>query len=598
MLYTFLSFLPILIILVLMIGFNIASKYALSIALVIALICVYFIWDIDALRLSAYVVYGCLKALDIIIIIFGAILILNTLEVSGAMAVINRGFNNITTDRRIQVIIIGFGFVSFIEGAAGFGTPPALGAPLLVSLGFPPLAAAMSTLILDTATGSFGAVGTPMVAIQNSLTGMVASTLPNTSLATFVNETSITTALIHSLAGFIFPAFVVLMVVRLFGKERSFKPALPAIPFALAASAFVLVPYYLVARFGGYELPSLIGGIIGLALMIVCAKKKILTPKTSWDFATSGDGGDYPRAMASISKDASTNGSQNGVLVERNSHSTSSSSGAGAKSKIHSTASSAASSTSNTATKKQISLLAAWTPYIIISIILVITRIPSLGLQEPLKSLELVLPSVFGVADTRYVFRYAYLPGIIPFMLVAIITFIMYKMSTKEVSTAIRGALRQTSSALIPMCAGVALVQVMLHTTNNPSGILPMLTLMANSFASISGKAYIIVAPLIGVLGAFFSGSNTVSNILFSGLQFQTAILTHIPPAIIVALQNVGGAIGHMVCINSIVACCATVGLLGRGESLLLKYNLLPAILYCALSVLVAVALISLNFSG
>lgn len=239
-------------------------------------------------------------------------------------------------------------------------------------------------------------------------------------------------------------------------------------------------------------------------------------------------------------------------------------------------------------TNSKMSLVMAWAPYALIAIILVVTRIPAFGLKNILLSLNVKFPALFGVEGTAYVFKYAYLPGIIPFMLVAILTFFMHKMKAAEFKDAIAITFNQTKAAAIPLCAGVALVQLMLHTNNNPLHLESMINIMATFFADISGKAYVVVAPVIGIIGAFFSGSNTVSNILFAALQFQTAIAVHLDPVIIVALQNLGGAIGNMICINNIVAVCATVGLLGHGESRLLKYNLLPCMIYCIFAIIIA----------
>ena len=90
----------------------------------------------DLMTTVAYSLSGLLNSLDVLIIIFGAILVMNTLKRSGGMLSINNGFKMVGQDARIQAIIIGWMFVSFIEGAAGFGTPAALAGPLLVSLGF------------------------------------------------------------------------------------------------------------------------------------------------------------------------------------------------------------------------------------------------------------------------------------------------------------------------------------------------------------------------------------------------------------------------------------------------------------------------------
>ena len=132
------AFLPILFTIVMMAVFFWPAVKVMPVAWVVALSIAYFVWGMEPLRLAASTVYGFLSAFNILIIIFGAVLILNTLKKSGAMAAINNGFYGITTDRRVQAIIIGWMFGSFIEGAAGFGTPAALAGPLMVGLGFPP----------------------------------------------------------------------------------------------------------------------------------------------------------------------------------------------------------------------------------------------------------------------------------------------------------------------------------------------------------------------------------------------------------------------------------------------------------------------------
>ena len=153
------AFIPIALTLVLMMAFNWKAKNCLMLSWLLACGLGYAFWDIDLFSLLAGSVYGLLSSIDVIIIITGAVLLMNTLKASGATAAINRGFRNINPDKRVQAVIIGFSFCSFIESAAGFGTPAALAGPLLVSLGFPPLAAAMITLIFDSTAVSFGAVG-------------------------------------------------------------------------------------------------------------------------------------------------------------------------------------------------------------------------------------------------------------------------------------------------------------------------------------------------------------------------------------------------------------------------------------------------------
>ena len=163
------AFVPIVFCVVVMAAFNWPAKYALPVSWLLACIFGFIFWDMDLLSLTAYSISGLLNSIDVLIIITGAILVMNTLKMSGAMATINNGFKSISPDGRIQTIIIGFLFVSFLEAAAGFGTPAALAAPLLASLGCPPLGAAVVALICDTAAVSFGAIGTPVITSINCL---------------------------------------------------------------------------------------------------------------------------------------------------------------------------------------------------------------------------------------------------------------------------------------------------------------------------------------------------------------------------------------------------------------------------------------------
>lgn len=541
--HTVLAFLPIVVILVLMIGFKKSSKISLSLALGLSILIALFGWQMKGIDVSAYVLFGFLKAFDILVIVFGAILILNTLKFSGGMNSINRAFSAISTDRRVQVIIIGWAFGAFIEGAAGFGTPAALAAPLLIGLGFPALAAAMSALILNSSPVSFGAVGTPTNGIQTT----IASLVGNDQIAAYMQEVTVLTAIIHSVAAMFIPTLVVFLLVKFFGKNKSFKDALPILPFSLFSSIMFIIPYFLIAKFGGFEIPSLIGGLVCLGILVLSAKIGFLTPKTSWDFDTQDK---WPSFWVGAHKDETHQD------------------------------------------EKKVNIILAWTPYILISLILVLTRIPQLGIKSYLTSLKISFPEIFGVAHTAYSFAYGYLPGIIPFILVAILTIFLHKMNFQETTQAWKATFKQVGAAVIPLCAGVGMVQLMLNTGNNPADLDSMLRMMAKFFADISGEAYVVVAPLIGVLGAFFSGSNTVSNILFAPLQYEAATLVGLKTQVIMALQNVGGAAGNMICINNIVAVCATVGLIGKGEHRLLTYNILPCIFYCIIAIGVAIFLL------
>ena len=169
-------------------------------------------------------------------------------------------------------------------------------------------------------------------------------------------------------------------------------------------------------------------------------------------------------------------------------------------------------------------------------------------------------------------------------------------MSKHEAKVAIKDSFCQISGAAIALLFGVAMVNLYRYTSNANIGAKvastvidtfdytnsSMLYVMADALANIFHGAYFIIAPFIGVLGAFMSGSCTVSNTLFASLQFETASLLGMSQVLIVALQNCGGAIGNMVCINNIVSVCATTGTSGN-EGKLIKTNIIPCIIYCAI---------------
>ena len=139
---------------------------------VVAALLALFVWQVPALRVVAASLQGLVITFDILLIVFGAILLLNTLKHSGALAVIKDSFSAISPDPRIQIVIIVWMFGAFIEGAAGFGTAAAILAPLLVALGFPAMSAVMLGMTLQSTPVTFGAAGTPvLVGLAGGLDG-------------------------------------------------------------------------------------------------------------------------------------------------------------------------------------------------------------------------------------------------------------------------------------------------------------------------------------------------------------------------------------------------------------------------------------------
>jgi lactate permease len=328
---------------------------------------------------------------------------------------------------------------------------------------------------------------------------------------------------------------VVCFLTRYFGRNRSWREGLGVWKFSLFASVSFLVPYLATAFLIGEEFPSLIGGLIGLAIIVSGAKRGWFMPEQTWDF-----------------------GPQSGWDKEW---------------------------TGQIATeearefKPTMSLMRAWTPYVLIGLILVLTRVSFLPFRAWLSSVTVSWPHILGYETVNIAIQPLFLPGVVPFMLVALITIVIHGMKAEKVKAAWGDSVRRMKSPTIALFFAVALVEIFRQSANNTLGYPSMPLTMAETTAALAGNSWPFFASYVGALGAFITGSNTVSDLLFSEFQYGIASELNISRQIIVALQVVGGAMGNMVCIHNIVAVSATVGLVGM-EGVIIRRNVIPMLLY------------------
>ena len=533
----FFACIPIIVIFLLMVNLRWPATKAMPVSWIVAVIIAFTVWENPVNLLVAASINGLFVAFQILLIVLGALVLLFTLRESGAMAAINSGFADISNDKRIQAIIIAWLFGGFIESSAGFGTPAALAAPLLLSLGFPALAAVMVALIANSTPVSFGAVGTPtIIGIGSSLNlpeVIDALAANNLSFTDFIHQIGFWTALLHSLAGIFVPLFMVAMMTRFFGEKRSFVEGLRIWPYAIFTGLAFVVPYVLVAWLLGPEFPSIFGSLIGLILVIPATKAGFLVPGDTWDFPNKDKWektwfGSIPSVPSG--------------------------------------------------TDHTISLFRSWLPYLLIGFLLVLTRVKELPVMELIKSVSIGYQNLLGTG-IKNDFPLLYNPGIIPFILISILCIPLYKMNRKMVLEAWTDAGKRLINPAIALVFAVALVQVMIQSGHNEAGLAGMPIVMAGYITDVVKQAWPVVAPFVGALGAFMAGSNTVSNMMFAMFQYSIAGQLEISHILIVSLQSVGGAIGNMICIHNIIAACATVGLTGV-EGILIKRNLIPVTIY------------------
>ncbi|NPV87689.1 MAG: L-lactate permease [Anaerolineae bacterium] len=162
------------------------------------------------------------------------------------------------------------------------------------------------------------------------------------------------------------------------------------------------------------------------------------------------------------------------------------------------------------------------------------------------------------------VFRLWMHPGT-SILITALVSYVVYRLSGLAQAGAMRSAARATWKAAAPTSIGV-IATVGLATMMDHCG---MSMLLAQGLADSMGAVFPIVSPLVGMLGAFATGSNNNSNVLFVSLQKNVALLLHINPLILIATQTTGGALGSMIAPAKLIVGCSTVNLLGKeGEAL------------------------------
>ncbi|ADJ15329.1 L-lactate permease [Halalkalicoccus jeotgali B3] len=543
---------------VLLVGLLWPATRAMPIAWIIALGVGFFAWNMPPDWLAAASITGVMTALEILWIVFGALLLLYTLMQAGAFDRINQGFATISDDRRVQIVLLGFFLATFIEGAAGFGTPAAVVAPLLLGLGFPALAAVIAAIIGHVIAVTYGAVGTPIiVGIQDPLASAgfqdeIAQggyTVPEYS-----TEVAAWAATYHTLVGFVMPLFAVGMVVYFFGdrNERSLSPAWEVAPLCLASGIAFAVPYWLSAWFFTAEFPSLIGSMVGGAIIVSVLKAGYLLPDSHWDFP--------PRSEWPSHWVGTIEPGENGATTGRPNKATATDGGI--------------------PSGPEMSLARAWSPYVLVVVLLVVTRAVgpiSSFINRPAFIVE--WQEILGTGISGSI-AWMNVPG---FWLIvsAVLAIPIFGMSGGQVSAAWREAGQKIVSPLIALIFVIAMVQVMINSGAHPGAPAggSMIVVLATATADLLGPVYPAVAALIGALGAAMAGSNTVSNITFGGFQFEAAQQLGLPTQIIVGAQAVGGAIGNLVAIHNVVAALATVGLVGQ-EGRVMRLNLIPLVYY------------------
>jgi L-lactate permease len=538
------------------------------------------------------------------------------MEATYCLPFMMREMKALTGGHPVAELMLMFSFAYMVEGASGFGTPVALGAPMLVNLGHPPVESVVILLIFNTFATVWGAVGTPIWFGYGGL-GLTDDDLV---------EVSKKAAVCLAVSAFCLVPLALTILVP-------WKAVQANIFFVAGALLTCVGPSLGIAYAGSYEFPSLIGGMIGCLGTAVLIKCKV--GLTALDDENLEELGRDVEHIASVSENS---------LVRKDPTSTSSltektDTEVGAKRKLE-TAVSALSDgpdTTEVAVEKRTvatdaggssdenderpivddSPIAAnlndtvddhlgprksWregylqdiilrtAPIWAVVLILIITRVEQIGVKEYLTELEPYFSIHFGTYGTfrlsvsivlqlrdiltypnlNWKYELLYLPFLMPFVLVSCMTMFIFRKGAIHGPFAIAKVVAsRLANPAIALLGALVLVQLMIR-----SGTAAPAFILGNVLADWFQEAFIIIAPLLGALGSFFSGSTTVSNLTFGDIDKIAAESIGLSVTSMLALQAVGGSAGNGICLNNIIAACAVVGLdIGEGKILMKTFK-------------------------
>jgi lactate permease len=470
----------------------------------------------DPNLVNATVVNGTLSALTPISIIWGAILLAQTMRRSGAEGIIDGWLKEVSPNPVAQLMIVGWAFPFMLEGASGFGTPAAIAAPLLVGLGFEPVRVAIFTLITNALPNTFGAVGTP---IWFGFSQVLLS--PSEILSV-----SWKSALVQTVAALFIPVVALRFVVGWAEIRQN-------LVFIYLSILSCILPKLFLSRFN-YEFPSLIGGAVGLCLSVLMAKWQIGLARIHVG----------PKAVFN-------------------------------------------------AFPEHRQRIRAFAPYLMLIATLVITRVRflpirawlnaespamrldlgSLGIFSASVALVLKLEAIFGTSS-GWSYGALFVPALIPFVVVVLLSIPLLKIDLRALKMVLTDTTTRLSGPTITLVGALIMVQLMTLGDDRAQT-----TIIGRTFASATGRSWPFFAPLLGALGAFFSGSATISNLTFAGIQDSIARTLGFDRTSILALQSVGAAMGNMVAISNIVAVASVLDLVNQ-EGFILKRTAIPLVFY------------------
>lgn len=499
--------------------FRLKGSVAATITVALALLVALFAYQMPAATAFASLVYGFFYGLwPIAWIIIGAVFLYKISVKTGQFNIIRSSILSITEDQRLQMLLVGFAFGTFLEGAAGFGAPVAITAALLVGLGFKPLYAAGLCLIVNTAPVAFGAMGIPII-----VAGQVSG---------------VDTMEISQMVGRQLPFMVPIVLFWIMGIMDSWRGIKETWPAVIVAGGSFALAQYLTSNFVGPELPDITAAIAALVSLTILLK--FWKPKHIFRFsATEGNVDDSLLAdqqqqysLGQIAKAWSPFMILTVMVTIW----------------------------SIKPFKDLFSKDGALNDWVI--------SIPVPYVHQLVQKMP---PVVAEIKDYDAIFKFDWFSATgTAIFIAALITILFLKMQPKQAVLTFAETLNELKTPIYSI--GMVLAFAFIA---NYSGMSATLALAL----AHTGKAFTFFSPFLGWIGVFLTGSDTSANALFAALQATTAQQIGVPEVLLVAANTSGGVTGKMISPQSIAIACAAVGLVGK-ESDLFRFTVKHSIVF------------------
>jgi lactate permease len=524
---TLLAALPILVLLGGLAFFHIKAHWAAILGLLVALAVAIFVYGMPAEMAGKTAFLGGLFGLlPIGWIVLNVIFMYQLTTDTGLFEVLQKSITGITNDRRLQLLLVAFCFGAFFEGAAGFGTPVAVTAAIMMGLGFKPLAAAGLSLIANTAPVAYGALGTPIVVLA-AVTGLDLLDL-------------------SAMVGRQLPFFSVLVPFWLIWAFVGFRRMIEIWPAILVAGVSFAIPQFLVSNFHGPWLVDVIAAIVSMGSLALFLK--IWHPKEVW-LSTSREGETVSHAEAQKQRVA-TGYSRAQVLKA----------------------------------------WTPWVILSVLVFLwglpqiknwlneISIFKFPIEGLHNLVVKVPPVVPKPTPEAAV-YVLNWLSATGT-GILIAAIIAGLVMGLSVPKMVQTYGRTLKLVRFSLLTIAAMLAL-----GFTTKGAGLDATLGL---AFAH-AGYFYPFFGAMLGWLGVALTGSDTSSNVLFGNLQKITAEQLGLSPVLMASANSSGGVMGKMIDAQSIVVASTATQWYGH-EGEILRYVFFHSLALAALMGLLVMA--------